>query len=653
MRNQSSQKPTRLVTAGLSLGAVGVVFGDIGTSPLYALPAVFGIHGLHLPVSELNVLGVISLIIWSIILVVSVKYIAYIMRAHNHGEGGIMALVAHIKNDHVPERDHSKLSAARRARRRWLYIFLGLAGVALFYGNSTITPAISVLSAVEGLRNISPQLGVIVIPATLALLALLFYVQQYGTSAIGKFFGPVMALWFLAIGIAGGYQVFMNPAAFAALSPMAAWAFLLHQPLVAFIALSAVILAVAGAEALYADMGHFGRGPIARAWFFLVFPALILCYLGQGALILDSMSEGKSGSVSSSPLMELFPAVFAIPFVVLATVAALIASQAVISGAFSLTKQAIQLGFLPRMRVVHTSDREAGQIYLPYVNLLLFMGVTLLILIFGTSAKLANAYGIAVSGTLAIDTILFLIVARSLLKLPAVTLAVFGAVFITLDLAFVAANVSKVLSGGWFPLVVSLGALVVILTWIRGHQIILSHHRAAEGSLQKYITKVRHMKPPITRVPGVAVYVGSHAGLAPHALHSAVEKLHELHKRVIIMTVQVTNHAHVPEEERASIDGLTYDDGITEVVLRYGYHDRIDIPRTLSMLRGRSPELDFDPDEVSYFVSLTHVVAGTKPTMSPWRKSLYTFLDRNAISASDYFRLPPDRTVEMRAVVEL
>jgi KUP system potassium uptake protein len=621
--------------AALTLGALGVVFGDIGTSPLYALQAVFGRYGLHLAITPRNVYGIISLVIWAITIIVSIKYICFIMRAGNKGEGGIMALVALIKNDKLP------------FYRRWLFIFLGLAGVALFYGDSTITPAISVLSAVEGLKTVSPGLDVWIMPITLALLAMLFWVQQYGTAVIGRLFGPVMLTWFGVIGLAGAWRVWEHPEAAQAVSPLAAVQFVQAEPLAAFAALGAVILAVTGAEALYADMGHFGREPIARAWFLAVFPALILCYTGQGAVILSQPLSGHT------PFMALFPPALTIPVVLLATAATLVASQSVISGAFSLTRQAIQLGFLPRMRVVHTSVREIGQIYIPFINVLLFLIVTLLVVSFGSSARLAHAFGIAVSGTLAIDTILFLAVARQIWHRSVGYIAVAGLLFVGLDLLFVAANLSKIRLGGWFPILLSAGVFLVIHTWLRGQAIVTAERRAQEGPLQEFVDKVRVAKPPLLRVPGTAVYIGHHADLAPLALHAAVEKLHELHEKVVIVSVRITTAAHIPEDKRAVFSSLAYDDGICHLRLSYGFHDSPNVPRTLASLRGLDPELDFDPAEASYFISLSKVVPGRRHNLAGWRKHLYTMMARNALSTSDFYKLPIERTIEMRSLIEL
>ncbi len=621
--------------AGLMLGAIGVVFGDIGTSPLYALHAVFGQYGLNLDVTQTNVYGIISLIIWAVTLTVSIKYIGFIMRADNKGEGGIMALVAQIKNERSP------------VRFKGFYIILGLIGIALFYGDSTITPAISVLSAVEGLKVLNGNFDMLIVPATLVLLSFLFWVQRYGTAAIGKVFGPVMLVWFMVIGLAGAVRTLQHPGILHALSPLSALHFAAGQPLVAFLSLGVVILAVTGAEALYADMGHFGRRPIARGWFMLVFPTLMLCYMGQGATVL------ADSSTLHSPFMALFPQPLQLAVIILATAATLIASQSVISGAFSLTRQAIQLDFLPKMHVIHTSIKERGQIYLPAVNLTLFVGVVLLVVIFGSSARLAGVYGIAVSGTLAIDTLLFLVVARTLWRKPRWYIALAAAVFVTTDALFVLANLTKIPGGGWLPLVLSAGALIVLHTWYKGQAIVTAERRAKEGSLQGFIDKIRKSDPPITRVPGAAVYIGHHSALAPLALHAAVEKLHELHERVVILSVRITTAAHVPEDKRAVFNDLSYDDGISQLKLSFGYHDTPNIPHELERLQGTQPELDFNLDTLSYFISLSKVVPGNRHNLAGWRKVLYSMMSRNALSTSDYYKLPIERTIEMRSLIEL
>jgi len=620
---------------GLSLGALGVVFGDIGTSPLYALQAVFGPGGRHLAINQQTIYGIVSLVIWSITIIVSIKFIGFIMRADNKGEGGIIALIARVKN------------SALSSRYKWPLIFLGIIGVAFFYGDSAITPAISVLSAVEGLKVVAPNLHTFVLPITIVLLTFLFLLQRYGTTVIGRLFGPVMLVWFTTIGIAGIGQIWQHPGILIALSPLSAIEFFGAQPLVAFIAMGAVMLAVTGAEALYADMGHFGRAPIARAWFFLVFPALLLCYMGQASLLLHSPASIEN------PFMLLFPEAVRIPIVLLATLATLIASQSVISGAFSLTRQAIQLNFLPKMLVLHTSVRQAGQIYLPFINAILFVSVALLVVLFGSSEKLANAFGLAVSATLAVDTILFIVIARTAWRksLAYIAAAIVG--FLLIDLTFIAANLSKLLHGGWLPVVIALAVFLLIQTWMRGQHIIAKKRKALEGPLQAFIDKIHRQKPPIRRIAGQAVYIGHHSALTPLALHATLEQLHELHEKVVVISVNITNDAHISEDKRAVFNDLGYQDGISSLTLSYGFHDTPNIPKTLKMLRHVSPELDFDPDRASYFVSLTSVVLTKRHNLARWRKYLYSLMTNGALRSSDYYKLPVDRTVEIRSLIEL
>lgn len=628
-------KNTKKITFALLVGVLGVVFGDIGTSPLYALGAIFGPTGHHLAINQENIHGIISLIIWSVTLVVSIKFIGFIMRADNEGEGGIIALTALIKSSKI----NPKYSA--------FFVFLGLIGVALFYGDSTITPAISVMSAVEGLELVEPNLVSYILPITLVILAGLFWIQKYGTKVIGKLFGPIMLIWFLLIAGGGVWQIWLHPNILQALSPMAAVSFFVSQPLIAFLSMSAVMLTITGVEALYADMGHFGRAPIARSWFIFVFPALLLCYMGQGAMILANPDHVNNA------LFLMYPHSMRFTMVIIATLATLIASQSVISGAFSLTRQAVHLGFLPRMIIKHTSKREIGQVYLPFVNITLFVVVCLLVLIFGTSQKLAGAYGMAVSITLAIDTILFIVVARSIWKrsITYVVVTIFG--FLLIDLLFVASNLTKFFHGGWFPLVLAVSILVIITTWIHGQKIVSRKRQALEGSLKDFIDEINSMSPPLERIPGQAIYIGHHEDLAPLAIRASVEKLHELHEKVIIVSAEITNASHIPEDERYILDNLGYDDGICHVHLRYGFHDSPNIPRTLESLRGINNELDFDPETVEYFVSQSKIVQTKRHNLAGWRKSLYCLMARNALSTSDYYKLPTDRTIEIRSLIEL
>jgi KUP system potassium uptake protein len=619
----------------LSIGAIGVVFGDIGTSPLYALQAVFGPLGLNFAPTPSHVYGVISLIIWSVTLVVTIKYLVFVMRADNGGEGGILALVALLKE--------SKL----RPSSKWFFILIGLIGVSLFYGDSVITPAISVLSAVEGLKLVAPSLGQVIVPLTLVILTCLFAIQRFGTGVIGRLFGPVMVIWFVTIGLGGAWRLMQDPDALQALSPLAGIHFFHAQPLFALLAMGAVVLAITGAEALYADMGHFGRGPIARSWLLLVFPALALCYTGQGAILVHG------SNVTQSTFFQLFPAVIRFPMVILAAVATFIASQSVISGAFSLTRQAIQLGFLPRMRILHTSIKRSGQIYLPLVNIILYILVATLVVTFGSSERLASAYGIAVSGTLATDTILFLVVMRVTGRLRTIYLTILAAIFMPIDATFIISNAPKFLHGGWFPITVAVVAFTLLTTWIKGEARATKERLSLEGSTGAFVDQVHSARPAIQRSPGVAVYIGHHPGFTPLALRATLDDLHELPQKVVIVSVQTTNAAHINEDARAIYDELGYNDGICQLKLRYGFHDMINVPLALKMVRPLSPELDFDPYKASYFVSLSKITPSHSRKMAMWRKHLFTFMARNELSPSDYFRLPIKRTEEMTTLIKL
>ncbi len=627
-------KIKKILAPTLTIGAIGVVFGDIGTSPLYALQTVFSKSGGRVELTRTNVYGIVSLIIWAIILVVSVKFIGCIMKADNEGEGGIMALIALVRN--------SKL----RRHYKWIFITLGLVGVSLFYGDSAITPAISVLSAVEGLKVVAPHLNYAVVPLTLLFLVVLFWFQRYGTSVIGWVFGPLMLVWFIVIGIGGLLQIWHYPDILGTLLPWTAISFFIHQPFIAFISLTAVVLAITGVEALYADMGHFGREPIARAWFWVVFPALVLCYMGEGALITNAPS------LAGSILVQLFPAYLRVGVVIIATIAALIASQAVISGVFSLTSQAVRLRLLPRMLIRHTSIYVTGQIYMPFINFLLFTLVIALVIGFGSSTKLAGAYGIAVSGTIAVDTVLFLVVMRTQWRKSVALISLAGAAFLVVDLLFVASNLQKLLHGGLLP--VAIGCLVFILfdTWLKGERIIDAERQNKEKPLNEFIDKL-HNGPDIKRIPGAAVYIGHHSDYTPLALNATVSELHELPEKVAIVTVETSNAAHVPADKRAILDTLDYNDGITHLKLSYGYHDTVNIPKALESLRGLSPELNFDPYQASYFISQSSIAQSSRHNMYGWQKALYRMMQRSALNASDYYKLPIDNTEVMQTLIKL
>ncbi|MGI8593333.1 MAG: potassium transporter Kup [Solirubrobacteraceae bacterium] len=620
---------------GLTLAALGVVFGDIGTSPLYAMKQAFSEeHGLTPDPG--SVYGVLSLVFWAITIIVSVKYVVFVMRADNRGEGGIMALISLVQG-----------TAMQSARGKWLLIALGVFGAALFYGDGMITPAISVLSAIEGLEVAAPALESLVVPLTIAVITALFAIQRFGTEAVGRLFGPVMAVWFSILAVSGLAEVAREPAVLRALSPTYAAAFFIDNGGVAFLALGSVVLTVTGAEALYADIGHFGRGPIRRAWFLLAFPALILNYLGQGALILGSPEA------ISNPFFLLMPEWARIPMVLLATVATVIASQAVISGVFSVTRQAVQLGYLPRLRIRHTSD-AAGQVYVPAINALLFVAVIGLVVGFGSSEGLASAYGIAVTGTLAIDTILFFVVVRLLWRKPLWLVAAGAATFLVVDLAFFSANLAKVVDGGWFPLVLALVVFILLTTWERGRELVTARRTEAEGPLSDFVEEVRHARPAVLRVPGTAICLNAGKRTTPLALRENLDHNGVLHESVVIVSVETQGIPHVDHSERVAVDDLGYeDDGIIHLALSYGFQDSYDVPQALRQAVEQGLPCELDLEHATYFLSHITIVRGRATDMRGWRKKLFLMLARTSASPAEFFGLPEGRIVTMGAHVEL
>ena len=623
--------------AALTLGALGVVFGDIGTSPLYALQTLFAADHHAVRPTQSAVYGVISLVFWTITIIVSIKYVTFIMRADNDGEGGIMALIALVQR-------------GVRLERRWAkaaLVALGIFGASLFYGDGMITPAISVLSAVEGLEVAAPSLEHLVVPITLVILTVLFAIQRFGTGAVGRAFGPIMGAWFTILAVSGLSKVVAHPGILRSISPTYGLSFLFEHGHVAFIALGSVVLTITGAEALYADMGHFGRPPIRRSWFAIVFPALVLNYMGQGALIVDSPQA------IDNPFFLLFPHWARIPMVLAATAATVIASQAVISGAFSVTRQAVRLGFLPRLTIRHTSHKEIGQVYVPAVNWGIFVAVVALVVGFGSSAALASAYGIAVTGTLAIDTLLFFVVVRHLWHKP-MWLAVTGcALFLIVDLTFFSANLTKVLHGGWFPLSIALVVFVVLTTWQRGREIVTHNRTEEEGPLRDFVDEIRVMDPPVYRAPSTGIFLNANIETTPLALRANVEHNHTVHGCVVIMSIETQPVPHVPLDERVSVDDLGYrDDGITHVTARYGFMDKIDVPATL---RRASEQVEgkLDLDGASYFLSRISIVVTDAPGMAHWRKRLFVVIARNAANPVTLFGLPDDQTVVLSSHIDV
>ena len=619
------------------LGALGIVFGDIGTSPLYALQTVFSIDQGEVKPTPEDVYGVISLVFWSVTLIVSFKYVLVVMRAHNDGEGGVMALSALARR------------TLRHARRRRLVVVaaLGVLGGALFYGDSVITPAISVLSAVEGLGVTGLGVSHLVLPIAITILTLLFMAQRWGTARVGSLFGPVMVAWFVVLAVAGLAEVTRQPGIVRSLLPTYGAAFVAAHPGIAFIALGAIVLSITGAEALYADMGHFGRPAISRAWFVIAFPALTLNYLGQGGLIL------ANPSAVSNPFFLLVPGWARLPLVILATAATVIASQAVISGAFSMTRQAIQLGFLPPLSVRQTSEHEAGQIYLPVVNAGMFAAVLVLMLGFQSSQGLATAYGVSVTGALLIDTLLLLVVARSLFQWSTWQLVLAAVMFGGTEVTFLAANLTKVFHGGWLPLLIAAVMFTVMTTWQKGRTLITDRRNHEEGPLADFVERLH--TNPVTRIPGTAIFPHPTKQTTPLALRANVQHNHVLHEHVVIVSAITQNVPHVAPGQQVSMDDLGYsNDGIVHLLLNFGFADNPDIPGALRQASGSDGwELEFDPDAASYFVSRATLSYTRGGGMSKWRTLLFITLARNAADPSVRFGLPAQQTVVMGTRLEI
>jgi KUP system potassium uptake protein len=629
--HSSAERDGRKRWAALAVGAVGVVYGDIGTSPLYALRECF--NGPEaIPVTLTNLLGTLSLVFWSLILIVSIKYLTLVMRVDNRGEGGILALLAIVVGAQPRQ---------RTTRRAALIVGMGLFGAALLYGDGMITPAISVLSAIEGLDVVTPVFRPFVIPLTIAVLVALFSLQSHGSGRVGKVFGPVMLVWFAAIGLLGLEEIRRDPGVLWALNPLWAIQFFMWNRWGGFIVLGSVFLVLTGSEALYADLGHFGRGPIRLAWSTVVLPALLLNYFGQGALLL------RNPAAAANPFYHLCPRLAVVPMVFLATLATVIASQALISGAFSLTLQAIQLGYCPRMRIEHTSSAERGQIYIPEVNWALMVACVCLVLGFESSSNLAAAYGMAVTLTMLTTTFLFYLAARRLWHWDPRMLALLCGLFFVVELAYFGANLLKVEHGGWFPLLAGLGIFTLMTTWKTGREILGQRLRQASLPLEAFLHDVAQ-RPPV-RVPGTAVFLSGRRNGTPLALLHNIKHNKVLHQRVIILTVWTEDIPHIPVNRRIELEELG--NGFFRMVGRFGFMDEPNVPRALAELDAR--QLKLRPEEVTYFLSRETILAARRPGMALWREKLFAVLARNAQSAASFFRLPANRVVELGMHIEI
>ena len=613
----------------LMLGAIGVVFGDVGTSPLYTMREVFGPHhGIAL--NAQSVLGLLSIVFWALMIIVTLKYVTLIMRADNRGEGGILALTALVSG---------RLS--RESRLRWWLVGLGIFGAAMFFGDAMITPAVTVLGAIEGIEVMTPALNPYVVPLALVILVALFAIQKHGTGSVGALFGPVCALWFVALAALGAYQLWRNPSVLAALSPGHAIGFAFAYPKATFLALGAVVLAVTGTEALYADMGHFGATPIRRAWLFFVMPALVLNYFGQGALLLSDPTAIRN------PFYLLAPGWALLPLVILATAAAVIASQAVISGAYSIARAAVQMGYCPRIAIRHTSERTMGQIYVPFINWTLLVAVALLVVGFRSSSALAGAYGIAVTMSMLIDSILIYFVMRRLWKWPRLVAFAIAAPLALIDTAFLASNSLKIPDGGWFPLLIGAVVFTLLTTWKRGRKVLMDRLSEDALPLREFIQSIE-LAPPV-RVEGTAVFLTSTPDRVPHALLHNLKHNKVLHERVVFLTVVTRDIPYVPPDERIEFRTLGAD--FTRILAYYGFKEEPDVPELLEEAGRRG--FPFEMMETSFFVSRETLVATARPGMARWRERLFSSMSKNAIKASDFFHVPANRVVELGTQVEL
>ncbi len=626
-RDPESPRGRRLVV--LCVAALGVVYGDIGTSPLYAIRECFhGEYGIA-PRPE-NVLGVLSLMLWALILVVSLKYLTFILRADNHGEGGVIALVSLIRT-----------VAGRETGMRWILVGFGLFAASLLYGDGMITPAISVLSAVEGLRVVTPVFDPWVIPITVAILAGLFLLQSRGTARVGSLFGPVTLIWLVTLAALGIRGIASRPEVLGAVSPVPGVRFLSSNGITGFLVLGAVFLVVTGAEALYADLGHFGRRPIRVTWFSLVLPALVLNYFGQGALLLSRPEEAHHPFFALAPQWSLIPLVF------LATLATIIASQAIISGAFSITHQAIQLGYLPRLRVVHTSAVRIGQIYVPQVNAILAVCTIALVLGFRASGGLAAAYGVAVTTTMAIESMLFYAVARTKWGWSRPAAALPAGAFLLADLAFFGANISKIAHGAWFPLLIGGVVFTVMTTWRRGRELLGGLLAERTIPLTQFVSEIAKNRP--MRVPGKAVYLARDAELTPQPLSGCLIHNKVLHEEIVVLTILTTDTPRVPREDKVTIVEMA--PGAHRITARFGFREEPNVPYVLALARERG--LDLPLEETSFFLGRERLLPARRPRMPIWRNRLFAFLNSNALGATTYFKIPPERVVEVGSQIEM
>ncbi|MBO3654550.1 potassium transporter Kup [Acinetobacter bereziniae] len=625
---QSTAKKAAL--PAITLAALGVVFGDIGTSPLYALRQCF--LTAHIAITEATVLGILSLIFWCMMLTISFKYVTVIMRADNNGEGGIMSLLAlNLRSNRIPD------------NRKIFLIALGFIGASLFFGDGIITPAISVLSAIEGLSIATPMFNKWLMPLAIGILTALFLVQRHGTGTMGKFFGPITLTWFASIGLIGIHSISQTPYVLTMLSPHWALNFIFHQPFVAFLTMGAVILTVTGGEALYADMGHFGRLPIRLGWFIIVLPCLLLNYAGQGALLL------RDPSAIENPFYLLVPEWGLYPMIALATAAAVIASQAVITGVFSMANQAIQLRYLPRLTVHHTSDVEQGQIYLPFINWILFVSILLLIVIFQNSANLANAYGVAVTMTMLCDTILIAFLAYGFWRWPKWKVALFAVPFLVIDSVFIGSTSLKIISGGWVPILIGAIVFTILMTWKTGREIVFNRLEKDALPLDLFIKSVS-LSDETQFVPGQAVFLTGNPNIVPHAMLHNIKHNKVLHERNIMVTVITRDVPYVPEQERIRVEVL--DDRFQRVFVYYGFKDQPDIPNALELVY-KQLEVEFDMMHISFFISRDRLIHTVGEGMAPWREKLFISMQRNTSPVSDFYQIPPNRVVEMGSQIEI